>query len=230
MRAREAAPWPELQPLLDRLQGWHSVLEIVVVEVDATATAPERHHAAAVVTLEAIGRRIEARIKRGTGLAELPPGKYFQVAIAPGRARGRPISVAELVGPYFDWPSRRLILRGRQSEHLNDYFRAGDPETPAHLLERPEGEGPCVTQGLADAFADPPYGLDEQDPARLNEVFIGLADELFGGFAADLEVYGWSTNWSNYFDAGHAWWGAFLWTVREPRTGRMVGLAASATD
>lgn len=64
----------------------------------------------------------------------------------------------------------------------------------------------------------------------INTLFLSIANELFGGFQCSLEIYQWSTNWSNYFDAGHEWWGSFLWTVEPEGANYIVGVAASSTD
>ena len=52
------------------------------------------------------------------------------------------------------------------------------------------------------AFLEPPQWFDAtpEDFARAN-------DALFPEGADALEVYEWTTDWSNYFDAGHEWWG-----------------------
>lgn len=53
---------------------------------------------------------------------------------------------------------------------------------------------------------------------------------LFADDWSRLEIVSWSTDWSPYFDAGHEWWGAFLWTVYVPAREWIVVVAASATD
>ncbi len=116
---------------------------------------------------------------------------------------------AEFFGPLFDLNSRRLLLRGRNRNHLNDYFYAGDEEQDDHadcLLMLKYGEG------YAYAFSEPPYGI-QLKPQAFNQLFLGLTDELFKGFSAPITIWEWTTDWSNYFDAGHEWWGSHLWTV-----------------
>ncbi len=75
------------------------------------------------------------------------------------------------------------------------------------------------------AFLEPPHGThDTQDDLR------EINAALFPQGADALEVYEWTTNWSNYFDAGHEWWGASCWTVYDLHLDRYVALFASATD
>ena len=74
------------------------------------------------------------------------------------------------------------------------------------------------------AFLEPPYGTPylKADFIRFNEI-------LFPNRQA-LEVYRWNDDFSNYFDAGKEWWGAFFWTVYNPYWDRYIGIIASETD
>ena len=75
------------------------------------------------------------------------------------------------------------------------------------------------------AFLEPPHssGHVPADFRKVNSV-------LFPAGADALEVYQWTTDWSNYFDAGHEWWGAACWSVYDRRMKRYAVLFASATD
>ncbi|MDB5097566.1 MAG: hypothetical protein JWM80_1987 [Cyanobacteria bacterium RYN_339] len=156
------------------------------------------------------------------------PDHRAALAMAEGdsaRAVSRRVSVAEWLGPYFD---RGLLQRGRSAKHLNDYFRLGDAETPANAVRVVRVEH-SITQGYADAFADPPYSM-QATPAEIDRLFYAFADELWGGLREDLEVLRWSTDWAACFAAGDEWWGSFFWTVRAPGADHVVGILASATD
>lgn len=74
------------------------------------------------------------------------------------------------------------------------------------------------------AFMKPPYGsgYDKDDFDKVNNI-------LFPNGASSLEVYEWSTDWSNYFDAGHEWWGAACWSVYDCSLNRYVVIIASST-
>ena len=65
------------------------------------------------------------------------------------------------------------------------------------------------------------YGLDE---------FISVNSALFPEGTDELEVYEWSTDWSNYFDDGHEWWGTACWSVYDRRMDRYAVIMASVTD
>ena len=75
------------------------------------------------------------------------------------------------------------------------------------------------------AFLEPPQWFDVT-PADFRRV----NDALFPEGTDALEVYEWTTDWSNYFDAGHEWWGTACWSVYDKHLDRFVVLLASATD
>ncbi len=75
------------------------------------------------------------------------------------------------------------------------------------------------------AFLSPPYphGYTAADFDRVNAA-------LFPGGSAALEMVEWSTDWSDYFDDGHEWWGTLCMTVYDRSLSRFVVILASATD
>lgn len=75
------------------------------------------------------------------------------------------------------------------------------------------------------AFLCPPHGTSytDRDFDRVNAV-------LFPGGSDGLEAFRWTTDWSQYFDDGHEWWGALCLTVYDRTLERFVVIMASATD
>jgi multidrug efflux pump subunit AcrB len=75
------------------------------------------------------------------------------------------------------------------------------------------------------AFLEPPnknsYGRDD---------FIKVNKALFPNGASSLEVFEWSTDWSEYFSEGHEWWGTACYSVYDKVNKRFVVVLASATD
>ncbi|MBO4312275.1 MAG: hypothetical protein J5828_04690 [Desulfovibrionaceae bacterium] len=65
------------------------------------------------------------------------------------------------------------------------------------------------------------YGPDE---------FRIVNSVLFPEGTDKLEIYEWSTDWSNYFDDGHEWWGTACWSVYDKRMDRYIVIMASTTD
>ena len=78
------------------------------------------------------------------------------------------------------------------------------------------------------AFTNPPYGIRCADNDEKRAVCLQTMRRLFGDLS-DFEVRKWSTDWSNYFEAGNEWWGAFLWTLIS-NDGRGWWIGASSTD
>ena len=75
------------------------------------------------------------------------------------------------------------------------------------------------------AFLNPPYpnGYKDADFERVNNA-------LFPDGMEEIEIYKWTTDWSEYFDDGHEWWGALCLTVYDKKLDRFVVIMASATD
>jgi hypothetical protein len=67
--------------------------------------------------------------------------------------------------------------------------------------------------GYKTAFLHPPHGLSGSDQKQ-EEVFDGINAFILGADPTRCEIFSWATDWSNYFDAGNEWWGAFHWIVR----------------
>ena len=75
------------------------------------------------------------------------------------------------------------------------------------------------------AFFYPPYecSYSEKDFDLINAA-------LFPNGTKGLEVYDWTTDWSDYFDEGHEWWGTLCYTVYDNTLDRFCVILASATD
>ena len=87
---------------------------------------------------------------------------------------------------------------------------------------------PLVKNGKLNyrkAFLYPPHTNNYTD-----KDFKALTATLFPGGKDSLEVYEWTTDWSEYFDDGHDWWGALCYTVYDKNQNRFVVIMASATD
>jgi len=75
------------------------------------------------------------------------------------------------------------------------------------------------------AFLMPPFGSGDTA-----EDFCAVNRALFPNGAEDLVVYEWTTDWSDYFDAGHEWWGAACWSAYDRSLDRYAVILASASD
>ena len=75
------------------------------------------------------------------------------------------------------------------------------------------------------AFLSPPW-----DSVYTDADFAHLNATLFPNGTDGLEAYEWTTDWSDYFDDGHEWWGALCLTVYDKSLDRFAVILASATD
>ena len=75
------------------------------------------------------------------------------------------------------------------------------------------------------AFLYPPYENNYK-----NTDFEKINAALFPNGTDGLEVFEWTTDWSEYFDEGHEWWGTLCLTVYDKTLDRFAVIMASATD
>ena len=106
------------------------------------------------------------------------------------------------------------------------HFNVGKAD--ARLISADELFAPAEKDGVMNyrkAFLCPPYpcGYTDADFDRLNAA-------LFPNGTDGLEVYEWTTDWSDYFDEGHEWWGTLCLTVYDKSLDRFAVIMASATD
>ena len=76
------------------------------------------------------------------------------------------------------------------------------------------------------------YALMEPVHGRRNrpEDFKKVNDVLFPNGMEALDIYEWTTDWSDFFDDGHEWYGACCWSVYDQTMNRYVIMLVSATD
>ena len=74
-------------------------------------------------------------------------------------------------------------------------------------------------------FLNPPHGshYSVKDFETINHL-------LFPKGFYHLEVFDWSSDWSNYFQDGLEWWGAKCFSIYDKDMNRFVVIGASATD
>ena len=76
------------------------------------------------------------------------------------------------------------------------------------------------------------YAVMEPVHGRRNkpEDFNKVNEALFPKGTKKLDIYEWTTDWSDLFDAGHEWYGACCWSIYDKRMNRYVVMLVSATD
>lgn len=132
--------------------------------------------------------------------------------------------------PYDGIASHRAALArgaGRIIAEDGDLICTGSMEAkriPAKtLFAPPEKVGEDLNYRTAFLYPPYPAGYTDEDFETLNAALFPKGREA-------LEVFQWSTSWSDYFDEGHEWWGALCLTVYDRETDRFIVILASATD
>ena len=76
------------------------------------------------------------------------------------------------------------------------------------------------------------YAVMEPVHGRRNkpEDFKKVNEVLFPNGTDPLDIYEWTTDWSDFFDDGHEWYGACCWSVYDKALSRYVVMLVSATD
>ena len=76
------------------------------------------------------------------------------------------------------------------------------------------------------------YALMEPVHGRRNkpEDFKKVNEILFPNGTDALDICEWTTDWSDYFDDGHEWYGACCWSVYDKTLDRYAVMLVSATD
>ncbi len=75
------------------------------------------------------------------------------------------------------------------------------------------------------ALMEPVYGKRNKP-----EDFKKVNKMLFPNGTNELYIYEWTTDWSDYFDDGHEWYGACCWSIYDKTMNRFVVMLVSATD
>ena len=90
---------------------------------------------------------------------------------------------------------------------------------------RPDDENFGTTVPYWYALMEPIYGRKNRP-----EDFVKVNRTLFPNGVKELDIYEWTTDWSNYFDDGHEWYGACCWSVYDRSMNRYAVMLVSSTD
>jgi hypothetical protein len=197
---RSVAPEPELSSLLERYDAAGGVLDYVFFAAHDIGPPPTFHRAAALAGMVEIDRRLEQRANR-TASEEYPIEMFYRVRWDEAKLTGEGISFSSFWGT--------------------------DDVEPKPIGDR--AWSIPIVDGYKTAFFHPPHGL-RGSAAENAKLFADLNRYVLGTDPQGAEIFSWSTDWSNYFDAGHEWWGALYWTIRPAGSQRMVVVGASTTD
>lgn len=90
---------------------------------------------------------------------------------------------------------------------------------------KPDDENFGTTVPYWYALMEPVYGRRNKP-----EDFKIVNKVLFPNGTDQLDIYEWTTDWSDFFDDGHEWYGACCWSIYDKTLNRYVVMLVSATD
>jgi hypothetical protein len=197
---RNDASNSELRSLLARFETAGGVLDYIFLEQPFAGHPQACHRTAALLGIAEIDRRLAMWAVRNAS-SEYPSESFFRIHWDETKLAGEPVSFSTF------W---------------------GTDDVEAKSIGDRAWSIPSI-DGYKTAFFHPPYGL-HGSPSEKAELFDGINHYVLGAMPGGAEFFSWSTNWSNYFEAGHEWWGAYYWTIRPAESNAIVVVAASSTD
>ncbi len=131
-------------------------------------------------------------------------------------------------GQYLGYESHRRALESAYEKIRGKCWKGNPDKAEGKTIPAEEMFSSNYKRGKLNyrkAFLYPPHrnSYTGKDFTRVN-------DTLFPNGTDELEVFEWDTDWSDYFDDGHEWWGALCLTVYDKTLDRFVVIMASATD
>lgn len=222
-------PTDRQQELLDLYNQASGVAEFIFIdcdEKDGDIDSPSTHQLAVKHGIQNLYRDLEDWANVVSQSNGIDRESFFRITTDDKPLVPTRVSKKEFLGPRFDHARGGLIVQGKAKLH-NEFFFYRDEVCVDNIIPQglvDDGFGP----GFAYVFSDPPYGMSI-DTRELGQLFNSFLSEVLK-LSDNSVIYQWPTDWSNFFDAGHEWWGAFLWSLSIPDTRRILIIAASSTD
>lgn len=228
----------ELDDKIEEFEKLGGCIEFKLFDIENTGTAYQRHFETAKNTLLEIEKLREVYFQKIALELNTNRDTYFKQTIHFDKLEnsGTEVSLRDFLGPHYDLTSNKPIIRGKERLY-NSYFyydteeiekKAVDFNKILEQFEFIETDG--ASGAFCGAFLEPPYST------RIGKAiyghgkfFLDFCDLLFSDLSK-IEIYKWSVDCSNYFDAGKEWWGSHFWTVYNPVKNIYIGATASTTD
>lgn len=190
----------ELHLLLEEFNAVGGVIDYIFLEEVNGTSAHACHRGAALAGIREIDRRLKEWAISNAS-EEYPIEKFFRIRWDEEKLKGEPVNFLKFWGT--DDAELKQVSESAWSVPMVDGYKI--------------------------AFFQPPCGL-HGSTSDLTALFGSINRYVLGTDPERAEIFSWSTDWSNYFDDGHEWWGAFYWTIRPADSKSMVVVAASSTD
>lgn len=218
----EIQPEKPLATLLKTFREVKGVIDYVLIGGISSEQDPqsyECHKKGAVFTVEAACTRYRSREKGPASRRE------------PDNIQGKLIYPTDFFAPGYTWiPIDEIATFPRLSEEQRAFYQA------SRNVQLYQGMG-YYFHNYHYAFRYTPHGLARYEDViqklseqEVEQLFSEINNALFGDEKEAVAIYSWSTDWADYFNEGHEWWGSFLWTVYSSQTNILVGIAASTSD
>ena len=216
-------------------EGGMIYFRIFQLDTEQEDTPYQKHLAVAQQTLISVAEEANTRLDRMAAKSKINRKKlftmdyYFNVL----KDSGKEISVQDFMGWQYEEVSGRVKilsydLLNPKTKGYDLFFYHNEKEMIENALTIDQEDKGQI--GFVYAFLDPPYSfMCGKTIFEKGNFFLDFCRLLFTDIS-QIEVYKWSTDSSNYFDAGKEWWGAFFWTVYNPYWDRYIGIIASTTD
>ena len=198
-------------------------------------TPYQKHLAVAQQTLISVAEEVNTHLDRIAAKSKINRKKLFTMDYDFGvlKDSGKEISIQDFMGWQYEEVSGRVKilnynLLNPKTKGYDLFFYHNKKEMIENALTIDQEDKGQI--GFVYAFLDPPYSfMCGKTIFEKGNFFLDFCRLLFTDIS-QIEVYKWSTDSSNYFDAGKEWWGAFFWTVYNPYQDWYIGIIASTTD
>lgn len=206
-------------------------VEFKVFTVDKVETSYQIHLAIAKATLSELSIASEEYFLKIAKEYNTSRDQYFKLTINLDELinSGTKISLRDFLGPQFDLKTHKPLIKGVQNLY-NSYFYFDTEESDKNIVNISEVNGEFnfvdndgVTEAFCGAFLEPPHSVRlGKSVFEHGQYFIEFCNLLFSNLT-QIEIYKWSVNCSNYFEAGKEWWGSHFWTVYNPTKNIYIG-------
>ena len=227
--------------LIDKIEEFEKsggCIQFKVFDIENTGNSYQAHLEVAKRTLIEISNDLEVYIQRVAKELDTDRGMYFKQKNYFDKLEnsGVHISIREFLGPQFDLSENKPLIKGVKKLY-NSYFYYDTDEDVEYAIdfnkrykqfEFQETDG--VSGAFCGAFLEPPHSIRIGESIfEHGKYFLDFCSLLFSDITK-IEIYKWSVDSSDFFEAGKEWWGAHFWTVYNPIKNIYIGAVASTTD
>ena len=227
--------------LIDKIEEFDKLggcIQFKVFDVENIDNSYQIHLEVAKMTLIEISNDWEVYIQRVAKELHTDRGMYFKQENYFDKLEnsGVQISNRDFLGPQYDLMTNKILIKGVKRLY-NEYFYFDADEDEKNIVNFTEigkqfefQETDGTSGAFCGAFLEPPHSVRiGENIFEHGKYFIDFCNLLFSDITK-IEIYKWSVDSSNLFEAGKEWWGAHFWTIYNPTKNIYIGAVASTTD